>query len=144
MINKKNSSMVFIVFLVIHFCLINCFAQDLKKTTIAINQPKNDAEVKLEELVRGKVSNYSIGNVYVLVHPVRTNLCFVQRTPSSINEDGTWQTLCYFGTKNQGVGEYFELIAIVLKEELKEGQTFEKLPPNIIAKSPIITVKRSQ
>jgi hypothetical protein len=119
-----------------------CWASQAAK--IEIIKPENNSEVGQKELVQGKVTNFTNGKVFALVHPMATNLWWVQRPPSTINEDGSWQTLCYFGTETQGVGEYFELIAIVTNVPLKEGQTLAELPREVIAKSPSVTVKRSK
>lgn len=143
---KKTIVTIFAVLCVIGVNTFKCSAQDTKaKAKIVITKPINDSEVGHEELVRGKVSNFSGGNVYTLVHPLKTNLCWVQRPPVSINEDGSWQTLCNFGDETHGMDEYFEIIAIITKKLLKEGETFEitKLPQDAI-KSSIITVKRTK
>lgn len=111
---------------------------------IVINSPADNTELKgVEHLVRGKIIDYSKGNVFVLVHPLRTNLFWVQRPPSSINHDGSWQTLFYLGTETQGIGEYFELIAIITNETMNEGDTLTSIPTDVI-KSPVITVKRTE
>ncbi len=111
---------------------------------IVINTPADNSKVEgVEHLVRGKVTHYSKGNIFVLVHPLKANLFWVQRPPSTVNPDGSWQTLCYLGTENQGAGEYFELIAIITNKTLKEGQTLTGIPTDVI-KSPVITVKRTE
>jgi len=111
---------------------------------IEITRPENNAELGHQELVKGRVAPVTQSNVYVLLHPLACNLWFVQNPPSVINADGTWQTLCYFGTENQGVGEYFDLVAIVINSQLNAGQTMTRLPNNVIAKSPAVTVRRTR
>jgi hypothetical protein len=109
---------------------------------IEILTPANDSKLEAPEyLVRGQVTNYSKGNVLVLVHPVMTKLIYVQRPPIAINRDGSWQTLCYLGTEEEGEGEDFELIAIITSRVLREGQEIEQIPTDAVI-SPIITVKR--
>jgi hypothetical protein len=109
---------------------------------IDINTPADNDELKgIEHLVRGKVTDYSKGNVFVLVHPLRTHFFWVQRPPSLINPDGSWQTICFLGTKTQGIDGLFELIAIITKKTFKAGDTLAALPTDAI-KSPFITVKR--
>jgi len=158
MFGKKNIVIGFVVLCILYFIFFSCSSKDTKtkdtktkdtrrnaEMKIVITHPSNDSEVDSKCLVRGKVSNYTGGNVYVLVRPIDVDLgriqhWKVQRTPSEINEDGTWQTLC----KIQGVlfgDKYSELIAIVINGELHEGQLLLELPKDIIAKSPIIAVK---
>ncbi len=109
---------------------------------VRIEQPQQDSEVGQHEIVRGKVSDTN-ARVYVLVHPMMTNLWWVQRLPSPPNQDGSWQTLCYFGTETEGKNEYFEVIAIVTHKNLKEGQILKELPSDAI-RSDIIMVKRTR
>jgi len=162
MVKKK---IIFTIFIV--WCLVNLFSSGCSRpesqpesqlasqpasgksapkvmTQIDIITPVDNAELEgIEHLVRGKVTNYSKGNVFVLVHPLRANLFWVQRLPSSINQDGSWQTLCFLGTETQGAGEYFELIAIITNDTLNEGDTLSAIPTDVI-KSSVITVKRTQ
>lgn len=107
---------------------------------VQIESPQQNAEVGLTEIVKGKVSNPKV-KVYVLVHPLLTNLWWVQRIPSPPNQDGSWQTLCYFGTETEGIGESFEIAAIVTRNRLEEGQTLTELPKDVV-RSDIITVRR--
>jgi hypothetical protein len=118
--------------------------QDSQAVEITITRPENNAEVGHQELVQGNVSLVTRNNVYVLLHPLACDLWFVQNPPSVINADGTWQTLCYFGMENQGVGEYFELVAIVINSQLNAGQTMKRLPNNVIARSRTVTVRRTR
>jgi len=129
---------VFVAVGLISMCLVS------QAMEIKITRPENNAELGQQELVQGKVSPVTKSRVCVLVHPMATNLWWVQNPPSVINADGTWQTLCYFGTENQGVGEYFELVAIVVNSQLKEGKTMSELPQDVIARSLVVTVKRTK
>jgi len=129
---------IFVAVGLISMCL------DSQAMEIKITRPENNAELGQQELVQGKVSSVTKSRVYVLVHPIVTNLWWVQNPPSVINADGTWQTLCSFGTENQGKGEYFELVAIVINSQLQEGQKMSALPKDVIAISPVVTVKRTK
>jgi hypothetical protein len=108
--------------------------------SVRIEQPTHDSEIYQKVIVRGKVS-HSHMKVYVLIHPMETDFWLVQRPPSPPNGDGSWQTLCSFGTQNKGVGELFEVVAILSDEDLKEGQQLDQLPPSAI-ESDIIIVRR--
>lgn len=137
---KKFNQLTFF-FLFFGICLLNSSVIVADEIDIQITKPQQDEEVGHQELVRGTISTQNV-QVYVLMHPMATNLWWVQRLPSSINKDGSWKTLCYFGTKNQGIGEYFEVIAIVTAEELEEGQTVREFPGDSV-RSDIVTVIRT-
>ena len=109
---------------------------------IQILSPAEDAEVAHKELVKGEISG-SDENIYVLIHPLEASLWWVQRPPSPPDSDGTWQTLCYFGTGTEGRGEYFEVVAIVTSNTYQEGKTLAELPDSI-ARSQIVTVRRGE
>ncbi len=115
-------------------------AEKLTDVKVQIDSPQQNAEVVLQEIVKGKVSNPK-ATVYVLVHPLLTHIWWVQRMPSPPNQDGTWQTVCYFGTENKGVGESFEVVAIVTNKKLEEGQTLTELPKESV-RTDITTVRR--
>lgn len=114
---------------------------DAQNIRIRIERPNQGAEVGHIELVRGNVSDLN-APIYVLVHPMLTKLWWIQRLPSPPNQDGSWQTICYFGTETKGINEYFEVVAIVTLRKLKEGQTISDLPSDAI-RSDIIMVKRT-
>lgn len=123
------------------------FSVTKKKTTIEILHPKSDSKVKHKELIKGKVSNTKY-NIYVFVHPLLTDLFWIQRIPSPPNKTGSWRSIAYFGTEKKGCGEFFEVVAIAApqKELFKEGKQIkaEKFM-NIIEKYPhsdIIVVER--
>lgn len=146
--DKKIIIIGFVVLCIFNFIFFSCSSRDTKtkaEIKIVITHPSNDSEVDSECLVRGKVSNYTGGNIFVLVRPIELDqlnvpLWKVQRPPSEINDDGTWQTLCEIEGFLIG-DQYSELIAIVIDVELKKGDKLVELPKDIIAKSPIIAVK---
>lgn len=143
MIRKRSVFVFLLVCCLIMLSPLYSSHSQIAKAMIQIVKPKDDSTVGLKYLVRGKVENYSKGNVYALVHPIETKLWWVQRPPSVVNEDGSWQTLCYFGTETEGIDQYYEIIGIITKETLREGQTIKigKLPRDAI-KSTTITVHR--
>ena len=128
-----------LVFVCLTFSACDC-DKALEKVQIQIESPKQNAEVAMEDTVRGKVSDSRVP-VYVLVHPLKTNQWWVQRMPSPANQDGSWRTTCFFGTETQGAGEEFEVLALATTEKLKEGQVLKELP-KCGARSDIVTVKR--
>lgn len=91
--------------------------------SIELLSPEADAQVGLNELVKGRVSDPTLG-VFVLVHPLLTPLWFVQPIPSPPNRNGSWHGIAYFGTESKGVGELFEVVAIATEDPdlLEEGQ----------------------
>lgn len=94
---------------------------------IEIRSPASGEEVEVETLVEGWVSDPK-AQVYVLVRPLRTKYWWVQRLPAPANRDGSWQTLVNIGTETEGIGEPFEIVALVTKRKLHEGDRLEVLP----------------
>ena len=123
------------------FIIFSSVNVEAQSPEIEIIQPTQQASVGHQELVLGKVSDPN-SRVYVLVHPMATKMWWVQRIPSPPNRDGSWSTLCYFGTENQGIGEYFEIVGIQTEQQLGEGQTLKKIPSRSV-RSDIVIVKRS-
>ncbi len=114
----------------------------LENVQIKIESPQQSSEVSLESTVRGTVSDPKV-RVYVLVHPLKTNQWWVQRSPSPTNQDGSWRTSCFLGTETEGMNEEFELLALATTESLTEGQIFKELP-QCGKRSDIVTVKRTR
>jgi hypothetical protein len=96
-------------------------------TQIEIRSPASGAEVEVETLVEGWVSDPK-AQVYVLVRALRTKYWWVQRLPAPANRDGTWQTQVNIGTETEGIGEPFEIVALVTKRKLHEGAQMDVLP----------------
>lgn len=115
--------------------------QDAPK--LEITSSAEGATVTMTELVRGTVSDPKL-NVYVLIHPLTTNLWWVQNIPT-VGPDGKWQSFCYFGTENLGIGEPYEIIAVATfkKKLYKPGDTLEIVPLDLL-RSRIVTVRRAK
>lgn len=60
-------------------------------------------------------------HLYVLVHPLPTDIWYVQRMPTII--DGNWQAVVFLGTEEVGIGHRYELCAVITSKVLHEGQT---------------------
>ena len=77
-------------------------------------------------LITGKVADPK-NNVYVFINPMKTKKWWVQQIPIVSNK-GSWSCLCYFGSKSEGIGEPFQVIALTVKnkDEFKEGQTLSQ------------------
>jgi hypothetical protein len=121
--------------------LLACGWGQNPSTAVSIGSPKPDTDVGLKAVVTGTVTNLGTMKVYVLVHPLTTNLWWVQNPPSPPSR-GQWRTLAYFGTSSgQGVGDIFEIVAVATRSTLAAGQTFAAIPPNS-AQSDIVAVKR--
>jgi hypothetical protein len=133
-----------ILIVIVALCLVLSAAHvaTSQNLQVQIEEPTENSKVGLHEIVSGRVSDPD-ARPYVLVHPMLTDLWWVQRRPSPPNRDGSWRTLCYFGTQTQGVGEFFEIVAIVTDANLKEGQTLEDLPSGAI-RSDIVMVERTR
>ncbi|TSA12601.1 MAG: hypothetical protein D4R73_02155 [Deltaproteobacteria bacterium] len=115
--------------------------QDAPK--LEIISPNEGATVAMTELVRGTVSTPKL-NVYVLIHPLTTNLWWVQNIPT-VGPDGKWQSFCYFGAEKLGIGEPYEIIAVATSKKgvYKPGDTLEIVPSDLL-RSRIITVRRAK
>ena len=113
-------------------------AQHLK---VEITLPETGTEVGATHLVSGTVTSTDL-RPHILIHPMSTDLWWVQRRPEAPNRDGSWSTLCYFGTETQGVGDYYQIVAIISSEPMREGQTFRELPDGL-ARSDLVTVRRT-
>ena len=80
-------------------------------------------------------------HLYVLVHPLPTDTWWVGRTPTIIDARN-WQASVYFGHESVGVGDHYELAAIITDKILQEGLTLDIDDfPSYVAKA-VITVER--
>lgn len=93
-------------------------------------------------LVRGKAPDPH-SSVYVMVHPMLSPVWYVQKIPALPNRDGAWRTTCYLGGERQGIGDFFEIVAVYADaKNLFHRDQELKAYPNNLAHSPVITVKR--
>ena len=116
---------------------------------LIITTPQNNAEVGHNEITEGFVKKDKIDpkthEVIVVVHPLLTNISWVQRKPQQLEPvEGGYQfrTLVYLGTPDKGKGEKFELYALVVeRDKYKEGHQFDELPKDVPI-SPAVLVTR--
>lgn len=73
-------------------------------------------------LIKGNVTDAS-KPVYIFVCPMITEKWWVQKVPIVDRKKGTWSCLCFFGTKTEGIGEHYKVIALIGKKkgEFKRG-----------------------
>jgi hypothetical protein len=116
--------------------------------TIEITSPKSNAEVELSEIVEGLIHlDGDLGDRYpmVLVHPMLTDSLWVQSEPTAVDtapEGLSFRANVYLGTKEKGIGEKFELIAVLVKKgSLREGDRLGKVPSGVPV-SRTVLVKR--
>jgi hypothetical protein len=76
------------MFALLFTCLAFSVCDSVENVSVTIESPQQGAEVGMAETVKGKVSDPK-AEVYVLVHPLLTNLWWVQRHPSPPGKDGT-------------------------------------------------------
>jgi hypothetical protein len=109
---------------------------------ITVQSPAQGATVSPETVVRCKIKNWD-GQGYptAIVHPLATKLYYVQRPPSPPARDGSFQMLCYFGTKTEGAHETYELFVLLLERPLEEDTTLKTLPKGV-SMTDAITVTR--
>ncbi|HEX3553489.1 MAG TPA: hypothetical protein VIA62_09700 [Thermoanaerobaculia bacterium] len=138
MANSRNIA----VGILIGLALLAVAKNSAASVQIEITSPVEGADVGREETVSGSASDSNL-SVYVLIRPVRSSTWWVERPPAPTNRNGSWKTDCYFGTPSKGVGEAFEVIAIVTEQKLKEGDQIDELP-TYIARSETVTVHRTR
>ncbi len=114
--------------------------------TLSITAPQDDAQVCWRTMVKGTVSAPKL-QVFVAIHPMATDKVYIQRIPT-VSSDGKWSAYCYFGEKNQGINEPFEIIAIASKnKKLYKEQDILPSPlpdnPQIVVRSNPVIVKRA-
>lgn len=133
-------SMILLIIAVL--LLLSCDCGKIRDDVqINIDSPKEGDFVEQRYMVKGRISDPEFP-VYVLVHPIEADQWWVQRIPE-VAGNGVWQSLCFFGTADKGRGEQFEVLALVCKKHLREGQTIKtgKVPQGGL-RSEIITVTR--
>lgn len=99
-------------------------------TDVEITSPVKGQEVEWSpagHLVTGTSRKVGDSHLYVLVHPLPTEMWWVQHTPT-ILDGGDWQAIVYFGGEFVGAGDQYELCAIITDKILQEGQTLDDFP----------------
>lgn len=118
------------------------------KAVVEITSPLNAAETGMNVLVEGIIHVEDLGErtVAVGVHPTLTNMIWIQPPPLKIEktEDGyRFRCRAYCGTQTQGVGEKFELYAILVKKgTVKEGDQLEGLPKDAEASASVLVTRK--
>ncbi len=79
-------------------------------------------------------------HLYVLLHPLPTDTWYVQRLPTVL--DRHWQAIVFFGTEEVGIGDEYELCAIITDKILREGQTLRSKDFPTDEDKDVITVTR--
>ena len=118
-----------------------------EKPMIEIVSPRDNAEVAMEVVVDCvvRVKDLEGRSPVVLVHPLMTNLLWVQPLPIRIDKtDDGYRFRCraYCGTVEAGLGEKFELYAILPKEEsLHEGDQLDAIPEGVLASTSVLVTR---
>ena len=118
-----------------------------KKPIIEITSPKDGEEVGAQPTVQGivRVDDLAGQCPVVAVHPLRTNLIWIQALPLPPHKtaDGyKFQCRVFCGSREAGRGEQFEIYALLVKKgQLKEGDAIEKFPDGASVSTPVL-VKR--
>lgn len=116
---------------------------------IEIIFPQNGDKVSMNVIVEGTVRVDDIAERFpcVVVHPLRTNLIWVQPSPINVEKtsDGyRFRCRVYCGTPEEGIGEKFEIYALLPeKGVLKEGDQLDRLPKDVPV-SPSVLVTRTR
>lgn len=121
-----------------------------EKPIIEIISPQNGNEVSMNVVVEGIVRVDDIAGRFpcVAVHPLRTNLIWVQPSPTNVEKtsDGyRFRCRVFCGTPVEGIGEKFEIYALLPeKGVLKEGDQLDRLPKDVpVSLSVLVTRKRN-
>jgi len=106
------------------------------------NPPAKPPATGRTVLIRGIAPNPRV-SAYVLVHPMLVPVWYVQKLPEKPNRDGTWRTTCYLGGEQQGINQFFEIVAVYpeVPNLYHRGQEITAFPGNL-THSALITVKR--
>ncbi len=100
------------------------FTISIPAPEIAITAPKEGEELSWSPegyAAKGTYSGLRPGlNFYVIVHPLTTNQWWVQNAPT-LSDEGTWEAIVNFGTKDLGAGEEYELHAVLTESTLEMG-----------------------
>jgi hypothetical protein len=108
---------------------------------IHITSPKDMDSVSQRHLVTGTVSD-TTAIIWVVIHPMVTSDFWIQ--PKVNKRGNSWNVTVYIGDETHGIGEQFELSAIVNpRKTLKETMKFQEWPESE-SKSEIIEVTRKK
>ena len=118
-----------------------------KKPIIEITTPKNGAEVGMTVLVECivRVDDLAGRRPYVAVHPMEASLLWIQPVPiklDKIEEGYRFRVRIFCGTKKQGIGEKFEICALLAKKgKLKAGDELIRLPKDAPSSSSVLVTR---
>jgi hypothetical protein len=124
-------------------CLVALLAaaQDRGSLSINITQPQDSSVVHQRDFISGLVSDPG-ADVIVVIHPIETSGFWVQ-PPVTVESDGTWRVLVYFGREGKDADKLFEVRAYANPaQSLAEGE-YDKWPV-AKAQSRIVTVRRGK
>ncbi len=115
-------------------------AQQQPLITVTITEPQPNGTVKRRDTVSGSVSD-SQAKVWVVIHPIGTDGFWVQ-PPATLNPNGTWSVLAYFGREGFiDSGNLYEIRAFVTPSEpLQSGK--RRNWPAAAAQSETIEISR--
>lgn len=125
---------------VLIFVAVASVSRAQQPLTVTIIQPKPNAVVKPRDTVAGSVSDPR-AKVWVVIHPTETSGFWVQ-PPVTVDSDGTWSVLAYFGREGSiDSGKPYEVRAFANPSEpLKPGERSEW--PTASAQSRVVRVTR--
>jgi hypothetical protein len=117
------------------------------QSVIEILSPQDGDEVGMNVIVTGVVHLDDLAGRFpvVGVHPMLTSMTWIQPIPTKVEktaEGFRFRTRVYCGTPKQGLGEQFELYALLPeKGALDEGDQLDRLPEDVPV-SPSVLVTR--
>lgn len=152
---KKTLYILAVILSLLCAFLLTQYLSTIPSETIEIKilQPNPQFETRSKILkVSGTVSVPNC-HIYVLIHPAKTDLWYVQSLPKYVDsKPQQWQVECYLGTNKKGLDDTYDIVALVsngnlLLDILKNrymypGQRLKELP--LLSKSNVVTVKRNR
>ena len=128
-----------VILLALMLISMTFFSYAQQSLTVAITQPQPDAKVEQRATVSGSVSDPR-AKVWVVIHPTETSGFWVQ-PPVTVDSDGTWSVLAYFGEGSRDSGKPYEIRAFANPSEtLKPGERSDW--PTASAQSKVVRVTR--
>ena len=118
-----------------------------EKPVIEIVSPQNSTEVAMEVVVEGvvRVNDLQGRSPVVLVRPLMANLLWVQPLPLMLEktEDGyRFRCRVYCGTAEAGIGEKYELYAVLPKKDaLQEGDQLDAVPDGVLVSTSVLVTR---
>ena len=95
-------------------------SQELQKQTIKvkIDNPVAESKVSYAERIKGTSQLVpSDKKIWIVIFPLAANSYYPQDRYADVQPDGQWSSVAYIGMKDGNVGEYFDIITVLVNIE---------------------------